>query len=125
MNKQKFLQALSTLLILALPCIATAMDELKIPQPGSTAPSANIFNSEGQQVSLAEIISGKPTLLIFFRGGWCPYCNLHLSEVQKIEPELTKLGIQVLALSPDKHELIKKNTEKNKLSYLLLSLIHI
>lgn len=48
----------------------------------------------------------RPTILISFRGGWCPYCNMHLSELRNVIPELQEKGIDVLFLSNDPPELL-------------------
>ena len=48
---------------------------------GSTAPAAIVKTAEGTAVDLGELVRTKPTILIFYRGGWCPYCNTHLAEL--------------------------------------------
>lgn len=68
-----------------------------------------------------DAIAKKPTILVFYRGGWCPYCNLHLGQLQKIEAELIKIGYQIIAISPDTPEKLRQSIEKHKLNYLLLS----
>ena len=84
-------------------------------------PDVQLNNLDGQSVSLQETISQKPTILIFYRGGWCPYCNRQLSGMLNIEESLIKLGYQIIAISPDKSEKLKETVEKNKLKYTLLS----
>ena len=46
---------------------------------GETIPNAKVLNSEGKALELNDILSQKPTVLVFYRGGWCPYCNRQLS----------------------------------------------
>ena len=53
-----------------------------------------------------------PTVLIFYRGGWCPYCNTHLGRLATIEDKLVELGFKIVAVSPDSPETIRKNKEK-------------
>ena len=48
----------------------------------------------------------RPVLVITFRGGWCPYCNMHLSELHAVMPEIQSLGFDVLFLSGDRPELL-------------------
>lgn len=75
----------------------------------------------GKKVEFKKLIAQKPTVLIFYRGGWCPYCNLQMGQLVKIEPKLVELGYQVLAISPDKPEKLKESLDKHHLNYILLS----
>lgn len=88
---------------------------------GSTAPHAMVRTAEGAAVDLATLVDEKPTVLIFYRGGWCPYCNRHLSELQEVETDLLALGCQIIAVSPDRPEAMPATTEKNHLNYRLYS----
>lgn len=69
----------------------------------------------------------RPVILISFRGGWCPYCNMHLSELRTVIPELKENGIDVLFLSNDRPELLysslKMETQEDidGLDYVILS----
>jgi peroxiredoxin len=88
---------------------------------GEKAPVAVLRRPDGEQVELATLYKQKPTVLIFYRGGWCPYCNTHLGQIATAEPELLKMGYQVLAISPDRPEELAKTVDKQNLTYLLLS----
>lgn len=103
---------------LAIAPSADAICPLKI---GQKAPPLMLANIDGLKINLQQKISEKPAILVFYRGGWCPYCNRHLAELQDIESELIALGYQVIAVSPDKPEYLKASVEKEKLKYLLLS----
>ena len=59
--------------------------------------------------------------MIVYRGGWCPYCNLHLAALRKVEQPLKEMGFQIIAISPDKPEELMKTDEKHTLGYTLLS----
>jgi peroxiredoxin len=87
----------------------------------SKVPAVTVSDIAGKPVALVQKVTEKPTILIFYRGGWCPYCNKQMSQLQEIEPQLTALGYQVLALSPDKPEELQKSAAKSKLTYTLLS----
>jgi peroxiredoxin len=65
--------------------------------------------------------SQKPAVLIFYRGGWCPYCSTHLGQLQSIESQLVEMGFQVIAVSPDRPELLNTAVEKQDLKFQLLS----
>ncbi|MEO7718447.1 MAG: FKBP-type peptidyl-prolyl cis-trans isomerase [Capsulimonas sp.] len=90
---------------------------------GDVAPkmTSTLTGPDGKPFDLNKAIAAKPTIVIFFRGGWCPYCNTHLASLQKIEPDLAKLGYQLLAISPDKTPKLADMASKDKLSYILLS----
>ena len=88
---------------------------------GERIPPISLRSINNALIDLNSAIAAKPTVLIFYRGGWCPYCNLQLSQLQKIEPELIKLGFQIIAVSPDRPEKLKASIDKHQLSYRLLS----
>lgn len=88
---------------------------------GEVVPDVLLQTLEGQEVSLKEKLSQKQTVLIFYRGGWCPYCNRQLAGMLNIEEFLLKLNYQIIAVSPDKSEKLKETADKNKVSYTLLS----
>ena len=72
-------------------------------------------------VSLRDVVSEKPTIFVFYRGGWCPYCNRHLADLKKVEDEISELGYQIMAISADRPDLLNQTATKNDLSYSLLS----
>ncbi|MCO4780951.1 MAG: AhpC/TSA family protein [Candidatus Cloacimonetes bacterium] len=72
-------------------------------------------------IDISKLTSKKPTVLVFYRGGWCPYCNRHLGELQKVNKEVDKLGFQIIAVSPDQPSVAKKHNAENKHKYLTLS----
>lgn len=88
---------------------------------GEKIPETTITNIESQTVSLKEIYSKKPTVLLFYRGGWCPYCNKHLSSIGEIEQQILDIGYQIVGISPDAPENLKISVAKNKLAYSLYS----
>lgn len=101
--------------------IPMSADEVAPLEVGQTIPDVTLLDGFNNEMDLQEMVSEKPTLLIFYRGGWCPYCNTHLSNLAMIEEELYDMGIQVLAVSPDKPEYLKESTMKHELDYKLLS----
>ncbi len=88
---------------------------------GEKAPEISLVNIKGEEVKLPIQFAIQPTVLIFYRGGWCPYCNLHLAELQGIEKEILALEYQMIAISPDSPGNLKASLDKHQLSYLLLS----
>ncbi|MEQ9310725.1 MAG: peroxiredoxin-like family protein [Balneolaceae bacterium] len=87
----------------------------------TTIPDVSIKTIDGESKALKSIVSEKPTILIFYRGGWCPYCSRHMAELQKIESQIVDMGYQILAVSVDKPEILKETITENELSYTLLS----
>lgn len=101
-----------------IPADPTAISPLLI---GEKIPNITLFDVSGKKINLLELAAQKASVLVFYRGGWCPYCNLHLSDLQLIEPEIIKAGYQIIAISPDSPESLQASVSKNKLNYLLLS----
>jgi len=88
---------------------------------GEMLPNASVQTLDNKVINLSPIFKVKKTILIVYRGGWCPYCNLHLSEVGRIEKDLLALGYQVVAISPDAPEKLKPSMDKMDITYTLLS----
>ena len=88
---------------------------------GSKIPNSTVQKLDGKNTILGSFAHGTPTVIVFYRGGWCPYCNRQLSALGQVYPELEKLGFQVIGISPDTPEELSKSLDKNKISYTLLS----
>ena len=88
---------------------------------GEQIPDIVLKNVDGEAVSIHQLFKNKPTLLIFYRGGWCPFCNKHLAELQAIESDIHHLGYQIVAISPDAPHSLKESLDKHTLTYQLLS----
>ncbi|MBE0424904.1 MAG: AhpC/TSA family protein [Lutibacter sp.] len=86
---------------------------------GEMIPDAILKSPDANDHSILGIIGEKPTILLFYRGGWCPFCNAQLAEVQTIENKIIELGYQIVAISPDSPENLSLTDEKNKLTYSL------
>jgi peroxiredoxin len=102
----------------ALPLGADNVVPLKV---GDTAPAVSVKTLDGADFDLGAAFASKPTVLIFYRGGWCPFCNKQLSGIQDSEAKFLALGYQILAVCTDKPEQLKATLEKDKISYTLLS----
>ena len=79
---------------------ATAEDTTPL-KTGDRAPNFTVRTVDNESFEFDAANLGKPAILISFRGGWCPYCNLHLSELRTVIPELKASGYDVLFLSGD------------------------
>ena len=102
----------------SIPLIAEDISPILI---GEKLPNANFQNAEGKSVQLRTLLEEKPTVLVFYRGGWCPYCNVQLSGLVEIEQDILELGYQILAISPDDFENLQSTIENNSTKYKLLS----
>ena len=113
------------------PLVADASDarqeihaaaELAQPlMPGMMAPAFSVRDVHGNNVDFDPASMDKPLVISFYRGGWCPYCNLHLSEMRHAEEELSELGFDVWFLSIDQPEVLRPSLDQADISYTLLS----
>lgn len=88
---------------------------------GERAPNALLRDKDGNSIALEDVYTSAPTVLIFYRGGWCPYCNTHLGKLATIEDELKNAGYQVVAISPDAPESLRSTHDKTAGKVQLLS----
>lgn len=123
---QRFLAA--ALLACCAQFDATAADFAARPEAvtpvllGTTLPgSAAVRRIDGSPATLTQVVGGKPAVLIFYRGGWCPFCNLQLSQLRLVEKDIRDLGYQIVAISPDRPEELKKTLQDDALDYTLVS----
>jgi peroxiredoxin len=101
--------------------VAVSADDIHPLLVGMKVPEVTLTNLRSQPVTLYSLIEKKQTVLVFYRGGWCPYCNLQLEQLHVIEDEVLKLGYQIVAVSADRPENAEKSLEKHDLKYTLLS----
>jgi len=88
---------------------------------GATLPNMELKDDNGTVVALHSLLADKPTILIFYRGSWCPFCNMHLSDIASAQEEILKLGYQIIAISPDDYINLKPMIKTDTLNYQLYS----
>jgi peroxiredoxin len=88
---------------------------------GESMPDATLKATDASEHSVLEILSKKQTVVLFYRGGWCPYCNAHLAEIQEAESDILALGYQIVAISPDSPEKLLISDDEKQLNYELYS----
>lgn len=88
---------------------------------GATAPDVPLLRADGKTVRLHKLVAGQPAVLVFYRGGWCPYCNRHLAALGEIEEKLRNLGYRIHAVSMDKPEKVAATAEEADFDYALYS----
>lgn len=80
-------------------------------------PDASLISTDGSAVDLSALTLGKKSILLFYRGGWCPYCTSHLAAVGEVETEINNLGFQIIAISPDSPDKNTITDEQVKVNY--------
>lgn len=107
-------------LILATNSPAGAQPAIGL-EAGQQAPAFTAPTHDGGQISLAQLYQQGPVVLIFYRGAWCPYCNLHLQAFQSRIQDFKALGAQVVAVSVDKPEYAAEAAQKGNLDFPVVS----
>ena len=86
--------------------IAASADQINPLAAGDSAPRFVVRTVDGEKFVFEPRELDRPAIIITFRGGWCPYCNMHLSELRHVIPEIREMGVDVLFLSGDRPELL-------------------
>jgi peroxiredoxin len=90
--------------------------------PGDTLVEATLVTPSGDEVSLAETVGDGPAVLVFYRGAWCPYCNLTLKTYQaELLPRLRERGVALVAVSPQTPEGSEASVTNGDLEFPVLS----
>lgn len=107
--------------------IAETADQIEPLAVGESAPRFTVETVDGQPYDFDPRKLERPVILLTFRGGWCPYCNMYLSEMRNVIPTIRELGVDVLFLSGDRSELLfaslREETQEDidGLDYTILS----
>jgi peroxiredoxin len=109
--------------------LAAHVDELQaaavpanVAQPGATLSDAPLTDAHGSPTSLHVVLGRKPTVIVFYRGAWCPYCNIALKTYREhLFPRLVELGIGLVAISPQRPDGSLTTQQKNELEFPVVS----
>jgi peroxiredoxin len=101
--------------------IADTADEIHPLLVGQAIPDIPVWTIDGKPIKLLRLATEKPLIIVFYRGGWCPYCNHQLNELKTIEKDLLALGYRLVAISPELPDTLKKMQQERDLTYALLS----
>lgn len=112
---------LAIILTFAAAPLAAEDDSPAHLKTGDTVPDVVLRDADDDEVKLRERVARRPAVLVFYRGGWCPFCTKHLMELAQIKDELLESGHQLLAISPDRPAKIREMPNRRKLGYTLLS----
>ncbi|NLR92845.1 peroxiredoxin-like family protein [Flammeovirga agarivorans] len=88
---------------------------------GDIAPNFTLKNAVGENVSLSSYLEKGAVILTWYRGGWCPYCNLTLHRLQQELPNFKAAGANLLALTPEVPDKSLSTSEKHQLDFEVLS----
>jgi len=88
---------------------------------GAQFPAMTLPDQNSRPVNLAELCADRPLVVTFYRGGWCPYCNLELRAYQKLLPSIVAQGARLVAVSPETPDNTLSTAEKNALEFDVLS----
>jgi peroxiredoxin len=104
----------------------SALDARGVPQnvaaPGSMMPDGDLLDVHGAATSLARLRAGRPAVVVFYRGAWCPYCNIALRTYQaELVPALGQRGVELIAVSPQKPDGSLTSAQSNELTYSVAS----
>jgi peroxiredoxin len=93
----------------------------RVLQAGQVAPNFTLPSATAEPVALAQLLQQGPVVLVFYRGNWCPYCNVQLRAYQQLLPELAQHGATLVAVSPQTPELTSLTASEKELSFPVLS----
>ncbi|MBV1757544.1 MAG: AhpC/TSA family protein [Dethiosulfatibacter sp.] len=88
---------------------------------GDKIPEFQLKNAVGKTIKIYDVLSNGPIIINFYRGAWCPYCNLEIAAYQEILPEIKKRGAQLVAISPEVPDITMTLKEKHALEFEILS----
>lgn len=93
----------------------------KAPRAGDPAPTFTLKDARGGEVSLQKLLSEGPVVLAYYRGQWCPYCDMQLRAYQEVLPQIRALGANLVAVSPQTPDESLSTAEKRNLAFSVLS----
>lgn len=88
---------------------------------GDRAPAFNLPDPDGRPVVAGDLLAKGPLVVTFYRGVWCPYCNIDLKEIEATAPAIRALGAELVAISPQTAVNSRKAQRSNALSFPILS----
>ncbi len=94
---------------------------LRAARNGDRAPEFALPNAHGETVSSRDLLARGPVVLSFYRGDWCPYCNLELKALQERVAEIEALGARLVAVSPQTPDATTDTATRHKLTFEVLS----
>ena len=101
--------------------LAASFDSSMVIKAGETLPAFSLPDATGREISSSTLLATSPLLITFYRGGWCPYCNITLAALQKHVAEYKAKGVNFIAISPELPDVSLSTSEKLQLQFPVLS----
>jgi len=116
--KCPIMKVIAAIILLASAAFVSAAEPLA---PGARLPNVTVRTEKDAPVTLAAALKSEPAVILFYRGGWCPYCTKHLSAMMEIEGKLRDQGYSIFAISTDQPSKLAATPGRENLNYTLLS----
>ncbi|PVH80031.1 redoxin domain-containing protein [Cadophora sp. DSE1049] len=111
----------SSAILKAKADIVASFDPNTTVQIGSILPQFTLPDATGIEIKSASLLAKGPLLITFYRGSWCPFCNLALRAFQTILPQIEAKGVTFIAISPELPDISLSTKEKHELEFTVLS----
>ena len=121
--QRKHFTTIIIILLISISAMAQttrSVDEVKGLSVGATVPMFTTLDVDGKKYNLKESLQKGPVVVLFYRGQWCPVCNRYLSLLQDSVQQIYDKGATVIAISPEKPEMLEITREKTNASFSLL-----
>lgn len=113
-------EALDQIIAATERLVASGLSEKGLKK-GDIAPNFVLPSAKGESISSADLLKEGPLVISFYRGGWCPYCNLELNALQQILAEIETLGAKLVAISPETPDKALTTAQKHEMRFEVLS----
>ena len=116
--------------ILLVTAPLQAVDRMKVAESpelvspllnGQFVPDVVVQTEFGKDIRLLDIVSSRPSVILFYRGGWCPYCNRQMAGLMEVEQRIIDLGYQIVAISPDSPDKLNDMKFDTDMDVIILS----
>jgi peroxiredoxin len=101
--------------------IAPSAEQVRPLMNGQFVPDVILQTDFGKDISLKALVENKPSIVIFYRGGWCPYCNRQMQGLIEVEQRIRELGYQIIAISPDSAQRLQAQRTGTEFDVIRLS----
>lgn len=88
---------------------------------GDQVPLFSLPNAKGEKINFSDYLAKGPVVLSFYRGGWCPFCNLEFKALTDALPDIKRLGATLIGVSPELPDVARETVSKHKLPFEVLS----
>ncbi len=119
--KRSILLSLVYSLFFSIALQARDAEDIQPLLVGAATPEVEVASKTGRSVPLTSLTEGKRTVLVFYRGGWCPFCSTQMQGLAQTQDQLVELGYQIIGLSPDSPEKLSTVEKDGELTYALYS----